>query len=54
MTEFRPVRTGSRQGGEIEILDGLRPGERIVTAGAGFVKEGDRVRIEVADAEPRP
>jgi cobalt-zinc-cadmium efflux system membrane fusion protein len=33
----REVRVGRRQGGMIEILDGLHAGERIVTAGALFV-----------------
>lgn len=35
----RQVRTGEDQNGRIEILDGLRGGETIVTAGALFVNE---------------
>jgi HlyD family secretion protein len=39
------VATGNRQGGRVEISAGLRAGERVVGAGAGFVKDGDLVRI---------
>jgi membrane fusion protein, multidrug efflux system len=31
-------------GGQIEIVDGLRPGDRIVVAGAPFLSEGMKVR----------
>jgi len=30
---WRPVRVGERADGKAEILDGLKPGERIVTSG---------------------
>ncbi|HEX2487768.1 MAG TPA: efflux RND transporter periplasmic adaptor subunit, partial [Blastocatellia bacterium] len=36
--EKRPVQTGRRQNGLIEITGGLRPGERVVTRGAFFIK----------------
>lgn len=35
----RPVRTGESHDGRITILAGLRPGERVVSAGALFVNE---------------
>jgi cobalt-zinc-cadmium efflux system membrane fusion protein len=35
----RPVQTGDQQSGRVEITSGLRPGERLVTAGALFVNE---------------
>ncbi|WP_176593719.1 efflux RND transporter periplasmic adaptor subunit [Sphingobium sp. EM0848] len=35
----RPVRTGDEQNGSVEIMSGLKTGERIVTAGAIFVNE---------------
>lgn len=41
----RPVRPGRRDGGLIEILDGLAGGERLVASGAGFLNEGDVVRV---------
>lgn len=43
--QMRRLATGARQDGMIEITEGLRPGERIVTAGAGFLVNGDLVRV---------
>ena len=42
------VRTGRRAGDRVEILDGLAAGARVVVAGAGFLNDGDLVRV----AEP--
>jgi HlyD family secretion protein len=39
------VATGTRQSGRVEISAGLRAGDRVVGAGAGFVKDGDLVRV---------
>ncbi|MDR2244030.1 MAG: efflux RND transporter periplasmic adaptor subunit, partial [Burkholderiales bacterium] len=39
------VMTGRRIGDRVEILDGLAPDSRIVLAGAGFLNDGDRVRV---------
>jgi len=41
----RPVRTGVRMGGRIEILQGLRNGERVVTEGVVKVADGMQVRV---------
>jgi RND family efflux transporter MFP subunit len=38
-----PVDVGAISGGQIEILDGLQPGERIVVAGVTFLREGMKV-----------
>jgi RND family efflux transporter MFP subunit len=40
----RPVKLGAATGGEVEIVDGLRPGDRIAVAGATFLREGMKVR----------
>ncbi len=32
-------------GGNVEIKNGLKQGDRIIVAGAGYLKDGDRVRI---------
>ncbi len=32
-------------GGNVEIKNGLKQGDRVVVAGAGYLKDGDRVRI---------
>jgi len=41
----RPVRTGLRITDRIEILDGLQPGERVVTRGFLGLAEGKRVKV---------
>jgi RND family efflux transporter MFP subunit len=51
------VETGVRQHGLVEIVSGVGPEARIVSTGAGFVKDGDLVHIApqsaaVADAGP--
>ncbi|HEY9253125.1 MAG TPA: efflux RND transporter periplasmic adaptor subunit [Stenotrophomonas sp.] len=44
------VRTGQVAAGRTEIVEGLKAGQRVVVDGAGFLGEGDRVRV-VADAK---
>lgn len=39
------VRVGQRRGGEAQILSGLSKGDRIVVLGAGFLNDGDMVRV---------
>ena len=46
------VRTGSTVGTRIEIVEGVRPGTQVVEAGAGFLGEGDIVRVVPATATP--
>jgi RND family efflux transporter MFP subunit len=36
---------GSRQGGRVEIRAGLRAGDMVIGKGAGFVKDGDLVKV---------
>jgi RND family efflux transporter MFP subunit len=43
--EMRRLVAGARKDGMVEITEGLRPGERVVTAGAGFLVNGDLVRV---------
>jgi multidrug efflux pump subunit AcrA (membrane-fusion protein) len=40
----RPVTIGAAAGDQIEIASGVSPGDRIVVAGAPFVREGMPVR----------
>jgi len=42
------VRTGSGSDGRIELLDGVRPGQAVVATGAGFLGDGDKVRVVAA------
>ena len=34
---LRQIRAGRTQGGEVQVLSGLQPGERVVTSGAIFI-----------------
>lgn len=45
----RLVKMGTATGGKVEIVDGLRPGDRIVVAGASFLSPGMKVR-DLGDA----
>lgn len=42
----RPVKVGQLTAQGIEILDGIRPGEWVVVAGAHFLHEGQKVRLD--------
>jgi RND family efflux transporter MFP subunit len=42
------VKAGERIGTVVEILDGLKPGDQVVLQGAGFLGEGDHVRVVAA------
>ena len=44
----RLIDTGARQGGLVEIVRGVTAGERIALSGAGYLKDGDLVRVENA------
>lgn len=51
----RIVRLGAPSGEEIEILGGLQPGDRVVVAGATFLRDGMNVRDlgdALADGQP--
>jgi hypothetical protein len=45
MVEQRPVVTGVRQQGYVEILDGVKPGDRVVADGLNKLQPGQPVRI---------
>jgi membrane fusion protein (multidrug efflux system) len=47
------VRTGLRSAGRIEILEGLRPGQRVVTEGVVKLTDGVKVRVAGPDAGGR-
>jgi RND family efflux transporter MFP subunit len=39
------VKTGRRHGDRVEVLEGIAPDSTIVTGGAGFLNDGDLVRV---------
>ena len=45
---FRPVTVGIEEDTQVEILDGLTEGDRVVTTGAGALRNGDRVLLAPA------
>lgn len=54
---FQSVVTGGRNGGALAITSGLTAGQRVVVLGAGFLGDGDLVRVEAARpqaAAPQP
>jgi RND family efflux transporter MFP subunit len=48
---LRILETGTRQNGWVEVKAGLDPTERIVIAGAGFLNDGDLVRVDSASVK---
>lgn len=45
MAEQRPIVAGLRQQGYVEIVDGVRPGERLVADGLNKIQPGQPVRV---------
>ncbi|ESY64020.1 hypothetical protein X742_26910 [Mesorhizobium sp. LNHC232B00] len=46
----RPVTTGTRQNGRVAIESGLSEGDQVVVAGAGFLNDGNLVRVAGLEA----
>jgi RND family efflux transporter MFP subunit len=44
------IRTGGSANGQVEVLEGLKAGDAVVEQGAGFLADGDSVRIVEATA----
>jgi RND family efflux transporter MFP subunit len=42
----RAIETGVRRDGYVEVRQGLQAGDRIVLAGAGYLRDGDVVRVQ--------
>ena len=49
--ERRRIETGTVRNGRVEVVSGVQPGDRVVERGAGFLKDGDRIRV-VESVEP--
>ena len=52
VAEQRPILTGVRQQGFVEIREGVRPGERIVADGLNKIQPGQPVRVARAGGPP--
>ncbi|CDX58608.1 RND family efflux transporter MFP subunit (modular protein) [Mesorhizobium plurifarium] len=46
-----PVATGTRQNGRVAIESGLSEGDRVVVAGAGFLNDGNLVRVAAGETK---
>jgi multidrug efflux pump subunit AcrA (membrane-fusion protein) len=51
IAHYRQVTTGARTGEAMEITSGVNAGERVATDGAGFLADGDHVRV-AASTQP--
>lgn len=49
----RVLVTGARRDGRVEVVSGLAVGERVVVSGAGFLADGDVVRVGATQAVSR-
>jgi HlyD family secretion protein len=45
---LRTVQAGPRQSGWVQVIEGLEPGEHVITTGAGFLHDGDVVEVQTA------
>jgi HlyD family secretion protein len=48
VVERRRIETGAIRGARIEVVSGVGAGDVVVEAGAGFLKDGDRVNVAAA------
>ncbi len=46
------IEQGAKDGGFVEVRDGLKAGQQVVVEGAGFLAEGDDVRVVPPTAQP--
>jgi cobalt-zinc-cadmium efflux system membrane fusion protein len=51
--QTRPVRVGATVGDAVEIADGLKDGERVVTDGALMLKSKLKLRVEEEEGEKK-
>lgn len=51
--QVRPVQVGTSANNKVEILSGLKPGERFVTGSAKPLKDGDKVRLSILSKTPQ-
>jgi len=54
MAIFKPVDTGLMQEDNVELLAGLKAGDKVITAGSNLLKDGDRVRVGDRNARGGP
>src|SRR6202795_4989298 len=50
----KTVKTGIRQGDQVQILEGLAEGDRVITSGAYGLPDNTKIRIEAAQEPDKP
>ena len=50
--ERRRVMSAGVRGSDVEIADGVKVGDTVAVKGAGFLKDGDTVRVATGDNAP--
>ncbi|MGH9310555.1 MAG: efflux RND transporter periplasmic adaptor subunit [Vicinamibacterales bacterium] len=53
VAKFLPVEIGIRSGDHVEVLRGLREGSRVITVGAGALRDGDKVVLATQERTGR-
>jgi membrane fusion protein (multidrug efflux system) len=51
VAEQRPVVIGARRVGEVEILEGLAPGDKVITHGTLKVRSGNQISVMGLDGQ---
>lgn len=54
VSEQRTVVIGSRRVGEVEVLEGLEPGDKVVTHGTIKVRPGQEISVQSLEGEGKP
>lgn len=54
VAQLKRIETGERQRGLVEVTGGLDAGSKVVATGAGFVKDGERVRVAPSPSATPP
>lgn len=52
--KFRTVETGLTQADKVEVINGIKAGEVVITRGSNLLKDGDRVKVQTSNGEPKP
>ena len=52
IARFRHVQPGVTQQSSVEILQGLKAGEKVIAMGASLLKDGDQVRLKKEENAP--
>ncbi|HEX7289052.1 MAG TPA: hypothetical protein VF532_22905, partial [Candidatus Angelobacter sp.] len=52
VARLRDIQLGRTLGNQVVVKSGLTPGDRVITTGAGLLRNGDRVELLLSKATP--